>query len=71
MTSVQRWRVNIWRAVCHDILDFLRENSPLGVCGSGIRRFLMIRPRVSVDVAGLLQDSGCDSNVAVSMFSVI
>jgi len=31
----------------------------------------MIRPRVSVDFAGLLQESGRDSNAAVSMSSVI
>jgi len=51
--------------------SFLREFSPLEVYGVGIRHFLMPRPRVSVDVAGLLQESGCDSNVVVSMFSVI
>jgi hypothetical protein len=59
------------RAVCHNILEFLREFSPLEVYDSGIRRFLMIRPHVSVDVAGLLQEAGRDSNAAVSMSSVI
>ena len=58
-------------AARHDILDFLRENSPLAVCGSGIRRFLMIWSSASADVAGLLQESRCDSNVTVSMLSVI
>ena len=60
-----------WRAARHDILDFLREFSPLGVCDDGIGGVLMIRSRVSVDVAGLFQEFGRDSNVAVSMFSVI
>ena len=59
------------RAVCHDILDFSRENSPLEVYGSGIRCFLMIRPRVSVDGADFLRESGRDPNVAVSLFTVI
>ena len=58
-------------AARHDILDFLREFSPLGVCDDGIGGVLMIRSRVSVDVAGLFQEFGRDSNVAVSMFSVI
>ena len=61
----------ICRAARHDILDFLREFSPLGVCDDGIGGVLMIRSRVSVDVAGLFQEFGRDSNVAVSMFSVI
>ena len=51
--------------------SFLREFSPLGVCGSGIRNFMMIRSRVSVDVAGLHRESRRDSNVVVSMFAVI
>ena len=59
------------RAARHDILDFLREFSPLGVCDDGIGGVLMIRSRVSVEVAGLFQEFGRDSNVAVSMFSVI
>jgi hypothetical protein len=74
-------------AVCHDILEFsarvlavlsvttfwsfLREFSPLEVYGGGIRHFLMPRPRVSVDVAGLHRESRRDSNAAVSMSSVI
>ncbi len=40
-------------AARHNILDFLRENSPLGVCDDGIGGVLMTRSRVSVDVAGL------------------
>ena len=63
--------LKLCRAARHDILDFLRENSPLGVCDDGIGGVLMIRSRVSVDVAGLFQEFGRDSNVAVSMFSVI
>ena len=59
------------RAICHNILDFSRENSPLGVYGGGIRHFMMIRPRVSVDCAGLHRESTRDSNVVVSMFAVI
>ena len=59
------------RAVCHDILDFMREFSPLEVCGDGIGRFLMIRSCVPGDVAGLLQESGRDSDVAAPIFSVI
>jgi hypothetical protein len=27
--------VEYFRAACHNILDFSRENSPLGVCGGG------------------------------------
>jgi len=61
----------VYGAVCHNILDFSRENSPLGVCDDGIGGVLMIRPRVSVDVTGLLQESGRESNVVVSIFSVI
>ena len=65
------WTKRLRRAARHDILDFLREFSPLGVCDDGIGGVLMIRSRVSVEVAGLFQEFGRDSNVAVSMFSVI
>ena len=65
------FRARTRSAARHDILDFLREFSPLGVCDDGIGGVLMIRSRVSVDVAGLFQEFGRDSNVAVSMFSVI
>ena len=73
MSSIRRLRTSesLSRAARHDILDFLREFSPLGVCDDGIGGVLMIRSRVSVDVAGLFQEFGRDSNVAVSMFSVI
>ena len=65
-------RVEIaYGAVCHDILDFSREFSPLGACGSGIRRFLMTQSHVSVDVAGLLRESRRGFGVAVPSFSVI
>ncbi len=71
------------RAVCHNILEFsallsvttfwsfLREFSPLEVYGGGIRHFLMPRPRVSVDVAGLHRESRRDSGVVVPSFSTI
>jgi hypothetical protein len=51
--------------------SFLREFSPLEVCGGGIGRLLMIRSRVSVDCAGLHRESRRDSNAAVSMSAVI
>jgi hypothetical protein len=51
--------------------SFLREFSPLEVYGGGIGWLLMILSRVSVDVAGLHQESRRDSNAAVSLFSVI
>jgi len=69
--SLESIVLTIPRAARHNILDFSREFSPLGVWSSGIRHHLMTRPRVSVDVAGLFQEFGRDSNVAVSMFSVI
>ena len=51
--------------------SFLREFSPLEVYGGGIRHFLVPRPRVSVDVAGLHRESRRDFGVVVPSFSTI
>lgn len=59
-----------WRAARQNILDFSRENSPLWGPRSN-RVILMIRSRMSVDVAGFLPKSSRDSGVVVASFCVI
>ncbi len=49
---------------------FLREFSPLVVCGGEIGGMRMIRSRVPGGVAGLFQESGREISVALPISSV-